>query len=54
MSPGVLGAPGQLTASDGDLEFPIRATSPAWKRALYWQDGETCGDSQKPKNMQQA
>lgn len=40
MSPGVFGAPGELTANDGDPEFPIRATSPAWKRALYWHDGE--------------
>lgn len=47
MSPGVPRAPGELPGSDGDPEFPIRATSPAWKRALW-------APRSQPQNMEQA
>lgn len=39
-SPGELGAPGELTGSEEVPEFLIRATSPAWKRARFWHNGE--------------
>lgn len=53
-APGVSGAPGALTGSGADPEFPTRATSPAWKRALFGTTEKACGDGHKPKSREQA